>query len=134
MGNSATLILKTDDKALYKKKDNTYIWVVKKGDQIIESPVAVSISKGFYDFRQTDIFLTNSKKDGFNTCQYLEYKQDNMFTFSTVYGIYPVSNNEICKYEIKSENSVINGFNYRIFVIEVGDTQRMIKPKGIVNT
>lgn len=33
MGNSGSLILEVNNKALYQKNDGSYIWVVKNGDR-----------------------------------------------------------------------------------------------------
>lgn len=117
MGNSYSLIFKVINKALYKK-DDSYVWVVKNGDKIIKSLVSVKISVGFDNYSPKDIIVHN-RENKFYICQYLDYKYNGMYVFNTIYGIYPISDDQIKKYEVKSLSSQINGFRYNVYVLEI---------------
>lgn len=88
-------------------------------DRMIESSVVVNISKGSNPC-QNDIILTYKKEDGFNSCQYIERNENDVYLFNTIYYILPIRKEMITMYEIKSSsNHLCNGFRYCIFVIRL---------------
>lgn len=118
MGNSGSVVLKFQNKTLYRKRDGSHIWTVQNGNNLVKNPVIVNISNGFSYSYDSDIILTHNNKDGFRECKYTGYVRNDKHMFCTSYGTRSISSNEITKYDIKSFGNH-NSFNFNVYVIEI---------------